>query len=207
MTIRFVVLAGVSLLAGCATLPEPPGVVDPALTWQARRAALEPLTRWELTGRVAFRSAAEGGSATLSWRRQAGHHAIDLTGPLGSGHVRLTQDADGAELRDSDRNVLRDTSAEVLLARATGWQLPVNGLNYWVLGLPVPEAANDIELDRLGRTARLTQQGWRVEYLDYAQFDGRELPSRLFLKREHADGDDAGALEVRLVIERWTLMR
>jgi outer membrane biogenesis lipoprotein LolB len=57
----------------------------------------------------------------------------------------------------------------------------------------------------------MTQHGWQVQYLDYAQFGPYELPSRLFLKRRlgrtetPTAGDEPATLEVRLVVERWTL--
>lgn len=211
MILRRGALVAAALLAGCATVVDRPPVADVDGAWRARQAALAPLDSWELHGRVALRSHTEGWSASLQWVRQSDRHRIDLAGPLGSGHVRLLQDASGAELRDGDNNLWRDHSAEALLERATGWQLPVGGLNYWVLGLPAPGAPDSFELDAWGRPATLTQQGWQVQYLDYAQFSGRELPSRLFLKRRldppgpHAPDDEATTLEVRLVIERWVL--
>lgn len=207
MIARLAAAAALALLAGCATVTDRPPVSDVNAAFRARQADLAALNRWDLHGRVALRSESEGWNASLVWWRRSDRHRIDLAGPLGSGRVRLKQDADGAELRDSEQNVLHDSSAEALLARATGWQLPVNGLNYWVLGLPAPGSPNSVALDPWGRPATLEQQGWQVEYLDYAKFSGRELPSRLFLKRRSdapAVAPDAPAtLEVRLVIERW----
>lgn len=198
-------------LAGCATVVERPPAPDARAAWAARNEQLAPIDAWELHGRVALQSQTDGWSATLRWMRDAARHDIDLTGPLGGGRVRLRQDASGAELRDSEHRVLRDHSAESLLLRATGWLLPVDGLNYWVLGLPAPGEANEVQLDQWGRPQRLSQHGWQVQYLDYAQFGRYELPSRVFLKRrvEHnatpGTGDEPDTLEVRLVVDRWTL--
>lgn len=207
------VVVWLASIAGCATVPERPPAPDARAAWTARNEQLAPIDAWELHGRVALQSRAEGWSASIKWVRDADRHDIDLIGPLGSGHVRLRQDANGAELRDSERKVLRDHDAETLLYRATGWQLPVDGLNYWMLGLPAPDGPNDVQIDRWGRPERMSQHGWQVQYLDYAQVGRYELPSRLFLKRrlERAESpaaaDEPVTLEVRLVVERWTLKR
>ena len=202
-------------LSGCAALPERPPVGDRDAAWSARARELGPLESWEIRGRIALRTADDGWQASLSWLRAADRHDIDLVGPLGSGHVRLRQDAKGAELRDSSQQVIRDSSAENLLLRATGWQLPVNGLSYWVRGLPAPGAASARELDEWGRLRILRQLGWQVEFLDYDRLDSLDLPSKLFIKRTDAAnrdrGDTAGpgdpTLEVRVVIDRWLLKR
>jgi len=202
-------------LSGCAAIPERPPVGDRDAAWSARTQALGPVDSWEIRGRIALRTADEGWQASLLWLRAKDRHDIDLAGPLGSGHVRLRQDASGAELRDSARQILRDTSAENLLMRATGWQLPVNGLGYWVRGLPAPGAVSAPDLDEWGRLRTLRQLGWQVEFLGYENVDSLELPSKLFIKRADPalpGGDKATpgndpTLEVRVVIDRWTLKR
>jgi outer membrane lipoprotein LolB len=204
-----------AMLSGCAAIPERAPVGDRDAAWAAHARALDPLDAWEIRGRIALRTADDGWQASLLWVRTRDRHDIDLVGPLGSGHVRLRQDAAGAELRDSDRQVLRDSSAENLLLRATGWQLPVNGLSYWVRGLPAPGTADARTLDEWGRLRTLRQLGWQVEFLGYEQFESIELPNKLFISRADA-GNRASAdaavgndptLEVRLVIDRWSLRR
>jgi outer membrane lipoprotein LolB len=198
-------------LSACAAMPERPPVGDRDAAWLARTRDLGPLDSWEIRGRIALRTADEGWQASLLWLRAKDRHDIDLVGPLGSGHVRLRQDASGAELRDSAQQILRDTSAENLLLRATGWQLPVNGLGYWIRGLPAPGVASVRELDEWGRLRTLRQLGWQVEFLGYERLDSLELPNKLFIRRADAGnrqsldiaaGNDP-TLEVRVVIDRW----
>jgi outer membrane lipoprotein LolB len=209
---RLIPLLLAGLLAGCATLPERAPVADPQSAWRTRQAELKPLTAWEIHGRLALRTAEEGWQATLVWWRERDRHRIDLAGPLGGGRVRLTQDRGGAELRDAEQKVYRDTSVEQLLKRATGWHVPLEGLNYWVRGLPAPEAATHEDLDAWGRLKTLTQLGWDIQFLEYARHGARELPSKVFIRRQARvgerrvgdEGNDA-TVEVRLIIERWTL--
>lgn len=206
-------------LSGCASLPPP--VVDSARIWQERQQKLAPLIDWEIRGRMALRTDEEGWHASLVWVRADDRHRIDLTGPLGRGHVRLSRDRDGAELKDTDSNVMRAERGEDLLVQATGYRVPLEGLDYWVRGLPLPGRALEFELDPWGRLRGLKQDGWDIEFLAYASHGGYELPSKLFLRRRLVALNDAqgrasaagerasgvpernGDVEVRLVIDRW----
>jgi outer membrane lipoprotein LolB len=192
------------LYASCAApLPRPPADHLQQL-WQARESALLPIQHWELRGRLAVRVAERGGQASLTWKRAAAQHSIRLNGPLGRGALRVTQDETGAQLQDAERHVFHAASAEELLYRYTGWQLPLTNLNYWVRGVPVPDLPAIRELDDTGRLKTLRQQGWEVQYQEYVRFEGYELPNRLTLT--YAPGRmsaELPAMEVRLVIDRW----
>ena len=192
------------LCASCAAPLPRPSAENLQQLWQTRESALLPIQHWELRGRLAVRTDARGGQASLSWKRDAELHNIRLNGPLGRGVVRVTQDETGAQLQDAEQRVLRAASAEALLYRYTGWQLPLTNLNYWVRGVPVPDLPADRELDDAGRLKLLRQQGWEIQYQEYVRFEGYELPSRLTLTYvpERAIAE-LPAMEVRLVIERW----
>jgi outer membrane lipoprotein LolB len=198
-----------ALAAGCATAPSLPPVENPAATWQARQTELRPITTWKIQGRLAMRTAEEGWQASLNWVRKGERYRIDLIGPLGRGHLRLTRDDQGAELRDADQHVWRAENPEQLLYRTTGWRVPLDGLNYWVLGLPLPDTAASQELDPQGRLKTLAQSGWEIRFLEYTRYGSLDLPSKLFIKRQghDANGNPAedATLEVRLVIENWAL--
>ena len=195
-------------LAGCATsLPLPP-VADVDAAWQARQLELRQVTTWQILGRLALRAADQGWHASVRWNRDGETARLDLTGPLGRGHLRLTQDSQGAELRDADQRVWRAGNPEALLYRATGWALPLDGMNYWVVGLPVPETASTQQLDAQARLKRLAQSGWDIQFLEYTRIGAHDLPSKLYITRQNAraEGNSAGEdfLEVRLSIEHWT---
>ena len=203
-------LLGLAALAtGCVTAPALPPVENPAATWQARQTELRPITTWKIQGRLAMRTAEEGWQASLNWVREGERHRIDLTGPLGRGHLRLTRDDRGAELRDADQHSWHAENPEQLLYRTTGWLVPLDGLNFWVLGLPLPDTAASQELDPQGRLKTLAQSVWDIRFLEYTRYGSLDLPSKLFIKRQGRDtngnpAEDA-TLEVRLVIEHWAL--
>ena len=200
-------LCSLLLLSGCAALPaRAPDEV--ARAWAMRQQALAPITNWELRGRIALRSRDEGMQASLHWVRERERQRISLVGPLGSGQVRLTQDASGAELRDTEKNVRRAPTARQLLVETTGWDVPFDDMDWWVRGLPAPGAKAEQELDEDGRLKTLTQLGWAVEFLEYGRYGAYELPSKLFARRhENVPGIGLNhvTLEVRVVIERWAL--
>jgi len=200
-----------ALAAGCATAPSLPPVENPAATWQARQTELRPITAWKIQGRLAMRTAEEGWQASLNWVREGERHRIDIIGPLGRGHLRLTRDNQGAELRDADQRSWHAENPEQLLYRTTGWLVPLDGLNFWVLGLPLPDTAASQELDPQGRLKTLSQSGGDIRFLEYTRYGALDLPSKLFIKRQGrgtngSPADDA-TLEVRLVIERWALSK
>jgi outer membrane lipoprotein LolB len=200
-----------ALAAGCATAPALPPVENPAATWQARQTELRPITTWKIQGRMSMRMAEEGWQASLSWVRDGDRHRIDIIGPLGRGHLRLTRDNQGAELRDADQHSWHAENPEQLLYQTTGWLVPLDGLNYWVLGLPLPDTAASQELDPQGRLKTLSQSGWDIRFLEYTRYGALDLPSKLFIKRQgrgmNGSPADEATLEVRLVIERWALSK
>lgn len=197
----FIALSGFLFVSCTAPSPRP---VDAQLQqlWQEHEARLSPIRRWELRGRLAVRADDQGGPASLVWRRDGSHHSMRLGGPLGRGMLQLTQDESGAQLQDAEQRILRAPSAEELLFRYSGWRLPVENLNYWVRGLPVPDVAMERELDDRGHLKTLRQEGWEVQYQEYILVDGRNLPRRLRLTNPQKPAGQP-AMEVRLVIERW----
>ncbi|MHB8743475.1 MAG: lipoprotein insertase outer membrane protein LolB [Sulfuricaulis sp.] len=198
-----------ALAAGCATTPALPPVENPAATWQARQIELSPVTTWTIQGRLAVHTDHKGWQASVYWVRDGDRQTIDIIGPLGQGHLRLSQDSHGAELRDADKKTWRADNAEQLLYRTTGWRIPLAGLDYWVLGLPLPGNAGHQELDTQGRLKRLDQSGWDIQFQEYTRNGTLDLPSKIFINRQDigVDADQAkvNALELRLIIDHWTL--
>ena len=206
------------LLAGCATAPPQALVGNPALAWQGRVAELSPLRTWDVSGRLALRTAHHGGEVSLRWVRSNRRYTIDLSGPLGHGLVQLQQRSSGARLEDAHRHVYHAANAERLLFRTTGWRVPLDGLAYWIRGLPVPGVPHEQNLDGAGLLRQLRQLGWNIKFLAYAHYGRYVLPRDIQLIRvasgqpDHATGAvRSGArfrpIEARLVIERWAYLR
>lgn len=190
-------LAIFTLLAGCAAqqpreLTE--GLGNPA-QWQAHKVQISQIDGWQITGKLGLKTPDESGSATLQWLQRQSYFDIRLSGPLGQGASRLTGRPGATELEIANQGRYSAESPEALLEEQLGWQLPVSHLLWWVRGLPEPDSRSQLILDADSRLARLTQDEWRVDYLNYLEQDGFALPSRLKLY-----GKD---LEITLVIKDW----
>jgi len=179
-------------------------VADPVSSWSERAAQLSALKDWELHGRVALQTEDNrGGQATLHWQHHDQRHVIVLRGPLGGGLLRLQQDRDGAYLQDAERREYRAASAEELLFTVTGWRIPLNGLEYWIRGLPAPGEFAHQDRDEHGRIARLRQFDWDVRFLDYMSSGTYELPRRIDLIL--AAPESRERVEARIVVEEWVV--
>lgn len=195
-----------TLVAGCAAPVVRPPDSDLERAWLTHEAGLKTLTEWDMRGRLALRSANDGGQAGLRWVRRADDFQIDLSGPLGGGLLRLTRDNGGVRLTDGKRHEYRADSAEALLYNTTGWHIPLDDMHYWIRGLPVPSVPRERQLDADGRLSVLRQSGWEIRYLAYARYGRYALPSRVTLTSRQPDADAvAGPVEARVVIERWML--
>lgn len=207
-------VAAVLFASGCALAPRAVED-DPRQAFNERVEAMREVDEWELRGRLAVKTEKRGESISMFWRRDGREeHYINLYGPMGAGRVILTQDADGATLRDNDGEAHHDDSAEVLLYRVAGWRVPFESLQHWVLGVPAPGSRYEMELDDWGRLASLTQNGWRIEFDAYHYIDGQDMPRRLVMNAlpgtEHIVGDESGetaTIQVKALIKRWDWAR
>lgn len=190
-----IVVTSVMLIAGCATrLPQ---VADPEQHWQSHLARVAALHVWRATGRVGVKQGNEGWTASFSWRQSGDDYSIRIHGPLGRGMVELVGNSQRVMLKQTGQPVQTASSPEALLFQATGWSLPVSGLRYWILGVPVAGQQEWHTLNASGGLQRLQQAGWEIEYTEYRQVDGLSLPAKLRL----INGD----IQVRLIAKAWQL--
>ena len=189
------VLATALVLAGCAAGPR--AVPDEReAAWRDLRDRLARLEHWRAEGRLSVRSGGDGGQARFSWVEDgAAGFRLRLSGPWGQGAARLAGGDGTARLLTGADERYAGPDAGTLLARVYGWEIPVDGLRRWLIGLPAGGA--DYTLDRFGRLATLEWGGWRIEYGRYHQVGGLDLPAVLRARRVERD------TEVRVVVDEW----
>lgn len=180
--IRFAILFAAAVLAGCAELP-------------AVRESAPTEATFELSGRVAVRHGGNGASARIDWRHGDDTDDLLITSPLGQGIARITRRAGEFTLVTADREEYRAADAESLTERVLGWRLPLTGLSDWVRGRSYPASDASVVRDSRSRLAELRQDDWLIEYQEYE--DARPLKLRM----SRAD------LEIRLIVDRWVLLR
>ncbi|MCC5858700.1 MAG: outer membrane lipoprotein LolB [Ectothiorhodospiraceae bacterium] len=186
------------LLAACAT-PRPEPAVPPEALFEDRLDALAALSGWAVSGRAGISAGTEAATMSLDWRQMAGDWQLDLRGPLASGSVRLQRTAAGVSLRTGDGRSDQADDAQALLHRYTGFDLPVEVLQDWLIGIPAPEYDARLDLDDDGLPVRVEQLGWVIQYTAYDRVNGVQMPVRVFM--------DGPGVAVRVSVSRWELFR
>lgn len=194
---HLLVFSLITLLTGCAGLTSKEALEGQgdAQSWQAHKQQISSLDAWQINGKVGIRAPKDSGSGTLFWLQRQDYYDIRLSGPLGRGAARLTGRPGEILLEVANQGRYQAASPEQLLQDQLGLNLPVSHLIWWIRGLPSPDSKSRLNLDGQSHLAQLSQDGWYVEYLSYAEQNGFWLPERIKLS-----GFD---LQVTLVIKDW----
>ncbi|GAB5415451.1 MAG: lipoprotein insertase outer membrane protein LolB [Congregibacter sp.] len=196
------------ILTACATSQSPPPTAPehpsaPELSeeeqWEQHLQILNTLQEWRVRGKVAYRLTDDAGSASLDWQQLGSESQLRLSGPLGVGSTRISNE--GALLR-----VERDGIARLYPADAAPWlpegqllPVPIDAIRYWLRGMPAPDRTlEDLQLaDALAES--LTQDGWEINYASFTEQQGLQLPRRLTLRAPDIE------LELRIILRDWDI--
>ena len=176
------------VLAACAPLtPREAAGVAPRVLMPA----------FVLDGRMSATDGRQGASGRVEWEHTGQTDRLTLLSPLGQIVARVDSDADGARLTSADGSQRDAPSADALLPEVLGIDVPSDRLPRWVQG--APDAGAQIrERDAAGRPQLVIDQGWRIDYLAYADDHPEALPARLDISR--------GEARIRLIIDSWTAL-
>ncbi len=183
---RAALAAVLALLAGCATQPAPPATV----------AAARPVfPAFELAGRLSATDGERGASGRLDWIHTPSSDEWTVYNPLGQVAAQLVSTPLGAELRTAEGRAVQASDARELIPRLVGVPVPLDGLSHWVQA-SAPPGARVLALDAAGRPARISDEGWIIDYREYAGPEPTARPRRI-----DAHWGDA---QLRLIIDEWT---
>ena len=180
----------VSILTGCAShqAPQTQG------HWPQDSQALREISNWQLRGQLALFTPKHRYRANLYWEHHPHQEQVELTGPFGQ-HILSATITPKKTTIISDHKIYHGPNAAYLVYRLTGWQLPLNRLPLWLMGLP---AKANYQLNSQQRLAQLTSRdGWQVKYPAYQQINTYVLPQ--LLNAQH------GTTRLKLIINSWTL--
>jgi outer membrane lipoprotein LolB len=188
------------LLQGCVSRPAiPTDAAGLERRWTERQTLLSSAPGFAAEGRIAVKGG--GLSGAWRWQQQGETFALRIAGPFGAAALSISGTPGAVTIRGKDIDLVTAEPDAVLAAR-TGWVLPIAALRWWVLGLPAPGSASEVNFDAEGRAAELRQDGWQVRYTRYAEGPEPALPSRL-----EATAETGGkALQATLVFERFELL-
>jgi outer membrane lipoprotein LolB len=184
---RALLLIGCCALAACATTRTAP----PPTGWEQRAGELQNAGRWQLDGRAAVALGTQGWQASLNWRQADNAAEVHLSGPFGIGALVLKQTSEGLSMNGGPPS----DAVMSLVQEKLGFDLPIENLHYWLLGVPNPGSAFDLSRNDQDRAKSLSQAGWSITYDRYMPVAGDLLPARLVLT--------AGDVRVRIVIDHW----
>jgi outer membrane lipoprotein LolB len=192
---KLLLLVGMGLLlSACMTTRRAPMSQAPSAVpapWEQRLAALQQLETWKLDGRAAVAVGTQGWQASLEWHEQGAMAEVHLAGPFGVGALTLKRTPDGLSLNGAPPS----DAVVAQLQERLGFELPLDRLRYWLLGVPAPDTAFELVRDERERAKQVTQAGWQVDYEKYMAVAGDVLPARLVLTRE--------GVRVRIVVDHW----
>jgi outer membrane lipoprotein LolB len=191
MSRLFLLFACCTALYACVTTRPAPRQAP----WDQRLAVLQHASGWQLDGRAAVAVGTQGWQASLNWHQDGAAAEVHLAGPLGVGAMVLRNGPDGLSLNGAPPS----DAVVAQLQERLGFELPLDDLRYWLLGVPDPDS--DFDLNRNGddRAQRLTQSGWTVDYERYMPAGGDLLPARLVLSRD--------GVRVRIAVDHWQNFR
>jgi outer membrane lipoprotein LolB len=182
-----------TVLAACVTTRRAPPPA--AAGWEQRVAELQGLSSWRLDGRAAVAAGTQGWQASLNWHESGNWAEVHLSGPLGIGSLMLKRTPDGLSLNGAPPS----DAVLAQLQERLGFELPIDHLRFWLLGVPDPSAPSDLKRNDQDRAVQLTQDDWTIDYDRYMPVNGDLLPARLVLHR--------AGVRVRIVVDRWEPQR
>jgi|GEM_PF-1585697 len=176
-------MIGVSvMLTGCS-LFQSNNSVPQDLTVEQRAAYLKRTDHWRMVGRIGIITPKESNTANIEWHRKGSESELRIYGFVGNTYALLTTTPTQSKISLSDDEVYYGTDPEQLLWQTTGWQIPVNALTQWILGLP--DNAPSVSFDNTGLVNQLAFDDWLMNFQKYESFSGLTMPKKI--KITHPD--------------------
>ena len=91
---------------------------------------------WQLDGRAAAAFGRQGWQASLDWRQRGDETEAHLSGPFGVGALVLKMTPAGLSLNGAPPS----DAVVAQLQDRLGFELPLDNLRYWLLGIPDPNS-------------------------------------------------------------------
>ena len=156
-------------------------------------------SHWQFNGKLAIKTPAQANGLKINWQQHDDQFNINLYTIFGITVLKITGD-DQTVTINSDQGVFSGTSAQQLIWQQTGWHLPIDNLQHWLLG--EVNDASDIVLNGQGQFISGTindnlGRQWLLSLDKYQPVQGRALPHSLRLKHEK--------LLLKLAINDWKL--
>lgn len=184
------------VISACTTTPLQQGISEHP-QWPQRHLVLKGINNWDLVGRLSILNDHESYYLDLDWQQQDDVYRMDLSGPMGIGATRLSGNKSSVTMSSSSEQQVSASSPDSLLYEKTGYRVPIEGLFYWVRGIPDPSTRSVPSFDEQGRLNELEQESWKIRFKGYTKVGMLDLPEKIFIDGYH--------VKVRLVVDQWKL--
>jgi outer membrane lipoprotein LolB len=162
---------------------------------------LTAIKDWQFSGKLGIKAPGESASASIQWQQTGTDYSIQLHGPLGQKSLNIEGNSKKVTLKEKGKTPVTARNAEALLKRTTGWNLPLQQLDYWIRGLPSPSSTiQSLQLNEQGLIKHLQQKDWKIDYSNYKSFDDQQslyLPQKLIAHHQE--------LRLTLIIRTWKI--
>lgn len=208
LTKKIILALTVLVISACGTVApsKPTAVLNPQEIreqWAKNQEQLSRLSAWAIKGKAAVRSEAESGTVSMFWQQSPRDFQIKLVAPFGRGTLDIQSDEQGVMMQDAKGRVHRSATAQGLVWAKTGWEIPFEDMQGWVVGLAGDPTNATIQVDSQARTLGFTSKGWDVSYPAYRLVDTQagpiHLPRKVYIKSKN--------LVVKLSISEWQVIQ
>ncbi|MBL1143040.1 MAG: outer membrane lipoprotein LolB [Proteobacteria bacterium] len=194
---RLSLLLAISVLSACTQAPKIDSGTKTEL-WLEHQISTSAIQSWNIKGRIAVKNEKESGTVTLFWNQFLSNYELRFVAPLGQGTYILTGSPGGVVMKAPKNKIFEAENAEQLLRDGLGWDVHLNGLKYWVRGLPEPDIKySGLLLDEQGRLKNMEQSGFNVKVSRYTEQDGMSLPEKLTIKSDN--------IQLKVIIQSWQI--
>jgi len=181
-------------LSACGTLTTPA---------QGPLEARSYLDQIEMTGRLSAQYEAnyreQSISVNFTWSQSADQTRISLNSPTGQTVATIFINAQGAQLKQTDKPTRYASDINELSTEVLGWPLPVAGLRDWLQGYI--SADHRVALTPADTEKLFNVDGWALRYASWLVENHIERPKRLDLSRQT---EQAGLVSLRIVVDEWS---
>ena len=182
--------AALAFLAGCATTSTNLATVG------AYRDTID------LSGRLSVNyqkdNKRESLTGNFDWTQRPGHVDVALANPLGQTIATIEVTPQAATLTQAGRAPVTEADVDTLSQRTLGWPLPVSGLRDWLQGYAVDAQGQRFSASP-ARNEVVTQDGWRLRFVEWQDPDAAQPVPRL-IHADRAAVGDIQDLQIRIVV-------
>lgn len=192
-----------AVLSACSMAPKNTNVLSPGEIAERETRLLE-MADFDFSGGLGIWTEQESISARINWKQGTNSLVVDLSGPLGTADMQLSNAQGIATLQRGNVVLSTGPSVNQVLQQGLGLNapIPIEQLQLWVRGLPGD--AESVVRSADGKLASLRYRDadgvqWRANFKRYARIDEEsvDLPSLITAK--------GGPYSVRLVLKNWTI--